>query len=100
MRTAASLALTRNQWTRLREWTDRLTKAGHANDGDYNNLAWALLVEKGATEEALQIAQKGITQVKNSFPLLHTAAALYADAGRVGEAREYLLQAMEAAQVD
>lgn len=100
IRAGSSLALDRGHWIRLREWTERLNKAGKGGPGDDNNLAWAILVEKGATDEALQIAERGMAQIKSSFPILHTAAALYADAGRISEAREYLVQAMDAAQID
>ncbi len=100
MRLAAGEAMRRGQWKSLNEWTERLEKAGLADAQDYNNLAWAQLVEKGGSEQALELVNRGLNQAKSSFPILHTAAALYAEMGRLAEAREYLLQGMEAAQLD
>jgi tetratricopeptide (TPR) repeat protein len=36
----------------------------------------------------------------NNFSIIHTLACVYAQAGKTGQAREYLLKAMDAAQLE
>ena len=100
LRAAVSLSMAQDQWQKIREYSARLEAAGKESGNDLNNLAWSVFVEKGGTQEAIQHAQKGLILLKNDFGLLHTLAAVMADAGRISEARDYLLQAMEAAGMD
>lgn len=100
LRAGVSLGMAQDQWQQIREYSGRLEKAGKESGNDLNALAWSVFVEKGGTEEAIQHAQKGLMLLKNDFGLLHTLAAVMADAGRTAEAREYLLQAMDAAGME
>ena len=62
---------------------------------DWNNIGWAFVMANRATPEAIEFAQKGVYATNSSsFGILHTLAALYAEAGKTTEAREIILQAM------
>ena len=100
LRAAVSLSMAQDHWRQIREYSARLEAAGKESGNDLNNLAWSVFVEKGGTQEAIEHAQKGLLLLKNDFGLLHTIAAVMADAGRTPEARDYLWQAMEAAGMD
>jgi tetratricopeptide (TPR) repeat protein len=99
LRVGLQYALNRGNWGRMRDFMKRLTDAGFAGIGDYNNMAWAGLAEKGGTDEVIQLAHKAITSQNKSFDSLHTVAAAYADGGKIAEAREYLVQALDSAEL-
>lgn len=89
-------AMRRSDHARVRELENKLISSGKAEVGDFNSLAWDALVEGKVTEEAIQVAHRGtlLSQTKNG-PLMHTLAALYAEVGKVSEARELILQTMD-----
>jgi len=67
---------------------------------DYNNYAWNTLFEKNVDADAIQAGQQSNMLSKNSsFAALHTLACIYAAAGKTVEAKETLLQAMQAANM-
>jgi len=67
---------------------------------DYNNYAWNSLFEKNVDADAIQAGQQSNMLSKNSsFAGLHTLACLYAATGKTVEAKETLLQAMQAANM-
>lgn len=94
LRSSMAIALSQRQLPAARKVLESLNAAGHAAPLDYNSIAWAELVETGATPQAIAASQKSVQGAASSFGYLHTLAALYADAGRIGEAREYMLKAM------
>ena len=70
---------------------------GEANAEDYNNYAWNALFEHNVDEDAIQAGQQATTLSNNArFADLHTLACLYAAEGKTTEARQVLLQAMQA----
>jgi tetratricopeptide (TPR) repeat protein len=71
---------------------------GQATSNDYNFYSWNTLFEKSADADAIQEAQQANSLSNNrSFADLHTLACLYAARGKTTEAKQVLLQAMDAA---
>jgi tetratricopeptide (TPR) repeat protein len=65
--------------------------------GDLNDYAWAALFTRDDESGAVEIAQRAVSMSgQKNYDILHTLACLYADTGREREARETLLQAMDA----
>jgi tetratricopeptide (TPR) repeat protein len=100
LRAGLTLALQRAEYTAMLEQGQKLIASGDAEVNDYNTLAWGVFAEKGPVDEALQFALKGASAQKSGFPLLHTMAAIYAGAGKMAEAKEYLVQAMDQAGME
>lgn len=68
-----------------------------ATSNDYNRYGWNALFEKNVDSDAVQAAQQSNVLSKNSnFADLHTLACLYAAQGKTAEAKQTLLQAMNA----
>jgi tetratricopeptide (TPR) repeat protein len=71
---------------------------GQATSDDYNVYSWNALFEKSVDEDAIQAAQQANSLSNNSsFADLHTLACLYAAQGKTTEAKQVLLQALDAA---
>jgi tetratricopeptide (TPR) repeat protein len=71
---------------------------GQATSDDYNFYSWNTLFEKSADADAIQEAQQANSLSNNrNFADLHTLACLYAAEGKTTEAKQVLLQAMDAA---
>jgi tetratricopeptide (TPR) repeat protein len=73
-----------------------LIDSGRAGGLDYNNAAWSSLVLGEADEKALTLARRAVQADGNSTASLHTLAALYAEIGRPAEARQTLVQLVDA----
>ena len=94
--------------TELGRWSEAAAEyravfdAGKATPADYNSLAWqALFRGAGITDQDIDLAQKGVTETqRQSAAVLHTLAALYAEVGKISEARETLDQALDTYGVD
>jgi tetratricopeptide (TPR) repeat protein len=64
---------------------------------DWNNFAWDSLVADKITPAAVQAAQPATSLTQNNAgDMLHTLASIYAEIGKVSEARAVLLKAMDA----
>ena len=73
---------------------------GQATSSDYNFYSWNTLFEKSADADAIQTAQQANSLSNNSsFADLHTLACVYAAQGKTTEAKQVLLQAMDAAKL-
>ncbi|MBI2689971.1 MAG: DUF3857 domain-containing protein [Acidobacteria bacterium] len=99
MRAGMMNGLYKPDWKAMQEWMSKLTASGQANAIDFNNMAWAGLITNGATEEVDQWAHKAVAGDKKDFGSLHTIATVFADSGRVAEAKDLLLQAMNEADL-
>jgi transglutaminase-like putative cysteine protease/tetratricopeptide (TPR) repeat protein len=74
----------------------RLVDVGKAEVDDYNALAWEELFDRNITAKGLEYGQRGNMLSKDSNgALLHTMAAVYAETGKISEAREMILKAMD-----
>lgn len=75
---------------------NKIVDSGKAEAQDYNGLAWNALFENSLGTDAFGAVDRAnmMTQQK-SGPILHTAAAMYAEVGKTKEARTTILQRME-----
>jgi tetratricopeptide (TPR) repeat protein len=97
-----SLALTfAAQHDYARAYGERLKVVASSNSvtGDTNSLAWQSLFFDRAGGPDLEAAVRATQLETNSPGMLHTLACIYAEVGKTREAREVLLQAMEATQL-
>jgi len=101
IRALMAVASRRSDFKQIRSLAGQLISSGHADVGEYNSSAWSTLFDGTLNEEAITTAQHGtqLSQTPNA-PLLHTLAAIYAEAGKTTEARQVVLQAMAAWQLE
>ncbi len=101
LRQLVQLAQRRNNFAEATRLHQRVVDIGKAEAGDYNNIAWQALFEGTVTEKAFAAAQKaiGLSQTQDSG-ILHTLACLYAEVGRIKEAREVILRAMDVGRME
>jgi len=77
----------------------RLVDNGVAQVPDWNQLAWDALFRGEPGERAVELAQTAVRRSEGrSHDVLHTLAALYAETGRLSEAHELILRALDAAR--
>jgi tetratricopeptide (TPR) repeat protein/transglutaminase-like putative cysteine protease len=76
-------------------------KKGEPRASLLNNYAWNALFLENLPNDAIETAQRAarLTENKN-FGVTHTLASVYAEVGRVGEARQLLIQAMDQSGMD
>jgi transglutaminase-like putative cysteine protease/Flp pilus assembly protein TadD len=74
----------------------KFVAAGKTNFWDYNNLAWWSLLVGNVTEADIATATKAAQMSQNNTSVLHTLGCLLAAAGKTVQAREVLIQAMDA----
>lgn len=80
-----------------RHAVEQLIEGGKAGASEYNLLAWNALFDTGATEQAIEEALKAVNMSRSgNRAILHTLAALYAEAGRPAEAFDILKKSMDA----
>ena len=102
VRSSAQLAAFRGQFEKSREIMKTLIDKGQATQNDLNGYAWnALYLPGPIAPDAIEAGQRASDLSKNAiWEILHTLACVDAQAGKAGEAREILLKAMDAAQID
>lgn len=82
-------------YDRREEILRRLADSGRAESSDLNNLAWMALVRGQVDEQAIAHAQRSANlKGYETYPPLHTLAALYAEIGKTAEAYQIILQAL------
>jgi len=86
----------REDYSKAHELAQNIIDAGKAEPDDLNNIAWQALftgkVGRPDIEDALKAAQLS----QNNPGILHTLGCVYAETGKTKEAREVLVQAMDA----
>jgi tetratricopeptide (TPR) repeat protein len=96
LRAQANLAEFQGQFDRAIGFFTRLRDANRAEAGDLNNLAWDALFLDPLPADALANAQRAASMSQNKSPgILHTLAAVLAEAGKAAEARSIMLQSMD-----
>jgi tetratricopeptide (TPR) repeat protein len=79
----------------------KLEDQGKATASDYNSMAWLSLYHGPVDEAAIHDAEQANLLTKSgSFAILHTLACLYAATGKSEQARQTLMQGMEAESLD
>jgi transglutaminase-like putative cysteine protease/Flp pilus assembly protein TadD len=102
IRLFARLATYRGQFSKSRELMKGLIDQGKATANDLNSYAWDdLYTGQPIDQDAIDAAHRASDLTKNeNFDILHTLACLYAVSGKTKEARELLLKAMNAANME
>ena len=100
MRSQVWGAESREDYVKAHALGQKIIDEGKAEPRDLNRIAWDSLfigkVEASEIENALKAAQ-----LSNNAPgILHTLGSLYAEVGKTKEAREVLIQAMDALNLD
>jgi tetratricopeptide (TPR) repeat protein len=94
----ARAAQTQGDFAGAGKFLHTVLDGGQATISDYNFYSWNALFEKSVDADAIQAAQQANSLSNNSsFAVLHTLACLYAAQAKTTEAKQVLLQAMDAA---
>ncbi|MBN2243974.1 MAG: DUF3857 domain-containing protein [Acidobacteria bacterium] len=92
----AEISRYKEDFNEHRERLKVLIQSGKATFGEYNNLAWLDIMEDRVTAETLQYIQQAVAMTQNSNAnCLHTLATVYAELGRVTEARDVLMALLQ-----
>jgi tetratricopeptide (TPR) repeat protein len=85
------------QYAQAKAYLKKLQDEGKAEASDYNSLAWLSLFDGPVDDDAVHAAQQANLLTKSeNFSILHTLACLYAATGKSEQARQTLMQGMEA----
>jgi tetratricopeptide (TPR) repeat protein len=80
---------------------DKLVASPHPEPSDYNQLAWLAVIRGDTSQRIIDLARRGAQLSNRHYPaLLHTLAALLADASQPEEAQATLIELLEAAGRD
>jgi tetratricopeptide (TPR) repeat protein len=101
LRSLAAAATEQGNFTAARQYMTQLQTAGKAEAQDLNSIAWYSLFIPSVDQAALDAAQQGNMMTNNAnFSILHTLACVYAESGRTKEAREVILNALKAGDME
>lgn len=91
----ADSALERQQYTDALAHYTRVLQRSRPRPVDYNQHAWTAIFANGDLEKAIENARQATTMDAN-YANLNTLAVLYAEQGKSAEARDTLLQSLDA----
>ena len=100
MRALPNNATSREDYVGAYESERALVASAKAEASDLNSLAWDSLFTGNTKQEDAESAVKAAQQGQNSPAILHTLGCVYAELGKTKEAREVLIQAMDALTLD
>jgi transglutaminase-like putative cysteine protease/Flp pilus assembly protein TadD len=100
MRALALSAAARDDYVNAHALAQNISVEGKAEAQDLNLIAWLSLFTGKVESSDLEDALKATELSKNSANILHTLGCLYAEVGKTKEAREVLIQAMDALDLD
>ncbi len=102
VRSSANLAAYRGDFAKSREILKGIIDKGQSQESDLNSYAWnALYLPGPIDQDSLDVAERANELTKNAnFAILHTLACLEAQAGKPNQARELLLKAMTAQNLE
>jgi len=93
-------AVNAENYALARERSVNIISIGKGEWTDYNNQAWYSLFTGKTGVSDVDAATKGAELSKMNTSMLHTLGCAYAEIGKTKEAREVLLQAMDALYLD
>jgi transglutaminase-like putative cysteine protease/Flp pilus assembly protein TadD len=93
-------AVFREDYIRAHDLGLKMIKTGKADSGDLNRVSWFSLYFGKVDADDISNAVKAAQDSQNAAYILHTLGCIYAEVGRVKEAREVLIQAMDKAGLD
>jgi len=100
MRTLALNAESRGDYVKAHASWQKIIDAGQAEPQDLNSSSWNSLYTGKTGPADLENALKSAQLSNNSPNILHTLGCVYAELGKTKEAREVLVQAMDALNLD
>ena len=77
-----------------------IVTSGKGEPGDKNQLAWVALFRGSVHNDDLDTALASAQATQNNSNVLHTVGCIYAELGKTKQAREVLVQAMDASNMD
>jgi len=83
-----------------RRWAQQLLDQGKNSADLLNSIAWFSLFDSAVDQKQIDNAIRATQAERNNAHILHTLACLYADFGKVKEARDVLLRAMDEMNLD
>jgi tetratricopeptide (TPR) repeat protein len=93
LRAECAMAQSRGEHVQAWELGQKLIDLGEARPEDMNNIAWSALFLSEFDQRAVDIIERALVQAK-APERIHTGSAVYAEIGRITEARELLLEYM------
>lgn len=85
----------RGNYVAARGWAQKLVDQGKENASLLNSIVWFALFTGKVDQADIATAIKAAQMQKDSPPILHTLACLYAETGQIKEARDLLLRGMD-----
>ena len=99
-RQSISNAVMREDYKLAHQLGGQLVTSGKAEASDLNGLAWNVLFFGAPGKEDIDAATRSVQMAPGNFGSLHTLSCVYAEMGKTKEARELLIQAMDALKLD
>lgn len=93
-------AIARKDYSKARDIAQDIVKEGKGTASDLNQIAWFSLFTGKVTDPDIDAALKAAQLSNDAWGILHTLGCLYAEVGKLKEAREVLVQAMDSANLD
>jgi transglutaminase-like putative cysteine protease/tetratricopeptide (TPR) repeat protein len=90
----------REDYSKARDIAREIVKEGKGTASELNQIAWYSLFTGKVTDSDIDAALKAAQLSNNAWGILHTLGCLYAEVGKLNEAREVLVQAMDSANLD
>jgi transglutaminase-like putative cysteine protease/tetratricopeptide (TPR) repeat protein len=93
-------AIAREDYSEARDIAQEIVKEGKGTASELNQVAWYSLFTGKVTDADIDAALKAAQLNNNPWGILHTLGCIYAEVGKLKEARDVLVQAMDSANLD
>ena len=100
MRALVLNAVVREDYVLAHDLSLKIVKAGKAEAPDLNGAAWNALFTGKVSDDDIENAIKAAQLSKTKTAELHTLGSVYAEIGKIKEAREVLIQSMDLLNLD
>ncbi|MFZ0287284.1 MAG: hypothetical protein WAL32_18795, partial [Terriglobales bacterium] len=100
LRQMAYNAIAREDFPKAHDIAQSIVKDGKGSTSELNGIAWYSLFTGKPSNSDVDAALKAAQLSKNAWEILHTLGCLYAELGKLKEARDVLVQAMDSANFD
>lgn len=93
-------AIAREDYSKARDIAQEIVRDGKGTASELNQIAWYSLFTEKTTDSDIDAALKAAQLSNNAWGILHTLGCLNAEVGKLKQAREVLVQAMDSANLD
>jgi tetratricopeptide (TPR) repeat protein len=100
LRALVSNAISHSDYAKAHALAQNIIDEGKAEPNDLNTIAWFSLFAGKVESADMKNALKAAELSKNAAYILHTLGCVYAEVGKTKQAREVLIQAMDALNLD